>query len=111
MVNLLYRHRVATVITDTAGRRDALHLSLTQPAVLVRFQGNDGHPTDAERLAHWADRLKIWRQGNLEEVYFFAHQPGGNWIPQTAREAQRLLTGNVRETATDTRGQLELGGL
>ncbi len=84
LINFFYRHDIATVITDTPGRRDVLHTSLTQPKVLIRFQGNELHPSDRRRLADWAERLKIWANGSLREIYFFAHQPEELNIPETA---------------------------
>lgn len=83
-VNFFYRHKVATVITDTPGRRDVLHTSLTQPRVIIRFQGNELDSTDRERLDFWAERLASWRGKNLEDVYFFTHQPADEVIHKTA---------------------------
>lgn len=88
-VNLLYRYGVATVITDTPGRRDALHLSLTQPRVMVRFLGFKGDPSDKVRLDAWADRFKKWSDRGLEELYIYTHQPGPEFIPETARFFQQ----------------------
>jgi uncharacterized protein YecE (DUF72 family) len=90
-INLLYRNRVSTVITDTPGRRDVLHLSLTQPKVIVRFQGNELHPTDDERMDLWAERLVAWSKHSLEEIYVFAHQPAEGNIPETARRFRAAL--------------------
>lgn len=64
-----------TVITDVAGRRDVLHTSLTSGRCLVRFIGNDLHPTDLVRIEHWTDRLSRWIDLGLEQVEFFMHQP------------------------------------
>jgi len=91
IVNLFYRNNVASVITDTPGRRDVLHLSLTQPKVLVRFQGNECDPTDEERLAAWGERLNKWAVAALEEIYFFTHQPGDQNIPKTAMSAEKAF--------------------
>jgi uncharacterized protein YecE (DUF72 family) len=90
-VNLLYRHGAATVITDTAGRRDVLHTSLTQPRVMVRFQGCDLDPTDQARLGDWAGRLVDWAGRGLEDLYFFCHQPTEALIPKTVNVALRAL--------------------
>lgn len=89
IVNLFYRHRVSSVITDTPGRRDVLHLSLTQPKVLIRFQGNEGDSSDEDRLVAWGARLKRWMDASLEEIYFFTHQPSDQRIPMTARLAEK----------------------
>jgi uncharacterized protein YecE (DUF72 family) len=91
VVNLFYRNHVSTVITDTPGRRDVLHLSLTQPKVLVRFQGNEGDASDEERLSEWGDRLRKWSQAHLEEIYFFTHQPEDPNIPGTAKLAEETF--------------------
>jgi hypothetical protein len=71
-----------------------LHFSLTQPRVLVRFQGNNGHPTDFSRIQEWAKRLQKWKAHALAEIYFFTHQPGDAEIPETARVAVREIVGN-----------------
>ena len=61
------------VITDTAGRRDVLHMCLTIPKVLIRFVGNNLHPTDFIRIDAWVDRLKRWFDKGLQDAYFFIH--------------------------------------
>lgn len=88
LINFFYRLKIATVITDTAGRRDALHLSLTQPKVLIRFQGNNTDSSDFLRLDEWKIRLKKWMDRSLNEIYFFAHQPEDHFIPKTAQYLQ-----------------------
>lgn len=108
MVNLFYRKKVATVITDTAGRRDVLHLSLTQPKVLIRFQGNELHAMDEVRLQAWAERIHKWQAHHLEEIYFFTHQPGDENIPETARMALREMTGVEPPRLPSVPQQLEI---
>jgi uncharacterized protein YecE (DUF72 family) len=72
---LLAGHNIATVITDTLGRRDAVHMRLTTPRAFVRFVGNDLHPSDYRRIDEWVDRLASWVEQGLEELYFFVHEP------------------------------------
>lgn len=91
VINFLYRHHVATVITDTPGRRDVLHLSLTQARVLIRFQGNENPPLDQTRLEQWAKRLLAWSDHHLERVYFFCHQPTEKLIPESTNFLQHAL--------------------
>ena len=62
------------MITDTAGRRDALHMCLTTAAVFIRFVGSAPHPSDRSRIAEWIDRIGRWTDSGLEELYFFIHQ-------------------------------------
>ncbi len=70
----VFRERgIGTVITDTAGRRDCLHMILTAPVVLIRFVANNLHPTDLTRIDAWADRIKVWMDKGLKEAYFFVH--------------------------------------
>lgn len=65
---------VGTVITDTSGRRDVLHMALTTPVAFIRFVGNDLHPSDYERLDSWIEKLGEWKEKGLKEAYFFMHQ-------------------------------------
>lgn len=83
-INFLYRNGVASVITDTTGRRDALHSSLTQPQVMIRFQGNKLDPSDLTRLEEWSKRIHQWTLGHIQDIYFFTHQPEDTLIPKTA---------------------------
>lgn len=73
--DLLQEYGLATVITDTAGRRDVVHMEVTHTRQAVRFVGNSLHPTDYSRLDAWVKRIDIWIQLGLKELYFFIHQP------------------------------------
>jgi len=66
---------IGTVITDTLGRRDAVHMRLTTSRAFVRFVGNDLHDSDYRRIDGWAARLEEWVKQGLEELYFFVHEP------------------------------------
>jgi uncharacterized protein YecE (DUF72 family) len=107
-VNMFYRNRISTVITDTPGRRDVLHFSLSQPKVLIRFQGNSGHITDSLRLREWEARLKKWSQHALEEIYFFTHQPDDKDIPETAFLALKTFFGENQVSPLPAYDQMEL---
>jgi uncharacterized protein YecE (DUF72 family) len=72
---LLQQMGIATVITDTAGRRDVVHMQLTSGKLLVRFVGNSLHPTDYSRIDEWVGRIDKWLNAGLQELYFFVHQP------------------------------------
>ncbi len=65
--------KIGTIITDTAGRRDVLHMHLTIPKAFVRFVGNSLHPTDYPRIDSWATRFKKWMDAGIEEIWFFMH--------------------------------------
>lgn len=64
---------IGTVITDTSGRRDCVHMRLTAPVAFIRFVGNNLHPTDFTRIESWAKRVSKWLEKGLPEVYFFIH--------------------------------------
>jgi uncharacterized protein YecE (DUF72 family) len=70
---LMEEHNVANIITDTAGRRDLLHMRLTTPVAFIRYVGAN-HASDYPRLNEWVTRLKIWKEQGLEKLYFFVHQ-------------------------------------
>lgn len=63
--------KIGTVITDTSGRRDCLHMQLTTPMAFIRFVGNNMHPTDFLRIDSWVDRIKNWIDKGFKEIYFF----------------------------------------
>lgn len=79
---LLTQYDATAVITDTSGRRDVSHSTLTSKRTLVRFLGNTLHPTDYERIDAWIDRLAEWTQLGLEEIAFFIHQPDNANAPE-----------------------------
>ncbi|HEY4287286.1 MAG TPA: DUF72 domain-containing protein [Puia sp.] len=70
---IMMENNIGTVITDTAGRRDVLHMRLTAPVVFIRWVGNSLHPTDFPRIEAWAHRLRSWMDKGLREIYFIVH--------------------------------------
>jgi uncharacterized protein YecE (DUF72 family) len=71
---LLEKYRVMNIITDTAGRRDLLHMRLTTPSAFVRYVGANDHKSDRSRLNEWVKRLKTWVELGIEDIHFFVHQ-------------------------------------
>lgn len=70
---LLEKNDIANIIVDTAGRRDMLHMRLTNSVAFIRYVGAN-HPSDVERLDDWIERIKKWKNEGLEKLYFFVHQ-------------------------------------
>lgn len=70
---LLNENKITTIITDTAGRRDLLHMNLTTPKAFIRFVGAN-HKTDYSRIDEWVNRLINWKNNGVEEINFFLHQ-------------------------------------
>lgn len=73
LYNLLEENNISNVIVDTAGRRDLMHMRLTNGTAFVRYVGAN-HSSDYNRLDDWIERLKIWKEEGINEIDFFIHQ-------------------------------------
>jgi uncharacterized protein YecE (DUF72 family) len=82
LFELLHELNVGTVISDTAGRRDCVHMELTTNEVMIRFVGNDLAANDYARIDEWVERLKIWKGLGLKAVWFFMHQNNERFVPE-----------------------------
>lgn len=85
LAELLHKNNHTFVITDVAGRRDVLHLQMTNTTAMIRFVGNNLHPSDFTRIDAWIDKLSNWFDKGLREVYFFTHEPDNINAPQLAQ--------------------------
>lgn len=90
----LRKKKIGLVITDVAGRRDVLHMSLTSDWTMIRIVGNDLHPSDEKRLHDWAKKITEWRQNGPRRIYFFLHQPDDNWTIEFSRMASGIFQKN-----------------
>lgn len=70
---VLHEHNIAHIITDSAGRRDLLHMRLSTPVAFIRYNGANV-ASDYTRLDDWAERLKLWMGMGIEKIFFFVHQ-------------------------------------
>jgi uncharacterized protein YecE (DUF72 family) len=70
----LKKQKAGTVITDSSGRRDCVHMRLTNRQAFIRFVGNGLHPSDYTRIDAWVNRMHEWMQRGIEKIYFFMHQ-------------------------------------
>ncbi|WP_242087081.1 DUF72 domain-containing protein [Aestuariivivens sediminis] len=73
LYQLLETHNVSNVMVDTGGRRDLLHMRLTNTTAFIRFVGAN-HETDFTRLDDWITRLEQWKSIGIKEIAFFIHQ-------------------------------------
>ncbi|WP_179334849.1 DUF72 domain-containing protein [Winogradskyella costae] len=73
LYQLLEENNISNIIVDSAGRRDIMHMRLTNSRAFVRYVGAN-HQSDYERLDEWVDRLKLWKANGVEEIDFFVHQ-------------------------------------
>lgn len=70
---LLEDNNITNIIVDTAGRRDMLHMRLTSDTAFVRYVGANAD-SDYARLDDWLERIKLWKEEGLKNLYFFVHQ-------------------------------------
>ncbi len=73
LYHLLEENGIANVLVDTAGRRDLMHMRLTNNEAFIRYVGAN-HASDYPRLEDWITRLLAWEQMGLENIHFFVHQ-------------------------------------
>ncbi|WP_345955524.1 DUF72 domain-containing protein [Mucilaginibacter sp. PAMB04168] len=78
---LMNKLNIGSIITDTAGRRDVVHMTLTTPVAFIRFVGNALHPTDYLRIDAWVNRFAQWSKQGLQAIYFGMHQPDEKTTP------------------------------
>lgn len=85
LFDFLQAEKRGTVITDSAGRRDCVHMDLTIPDAFIRFVGNSLHQTDYERVDEWVQRIKKWMESGLRSCYFFMHQHEELYSPELSK--------------------------
>ncbi|MEZ4810971.1 MAG: DUF72 domain-containing protein [Allomuricauda sp.] len=73
LYHLLEENNIANVLVDTAGRRDLMHMRLTNNEAFVRYVGAN-HASDYPRLDDWVERLLAWKTMGLRNTHFFVHQ-------------------------------------
>lgn len=100
---LLEENDVANVIVDTAGRRDLMHMRLTNTEAFIRFVGAN-HASDYTRLEAWTRRLKAWRDKGLDNIHFFIHQ---NKEKESPRLASHFIKNLNRDLGTNLRDPLD----
>ncbi len=73
LLAVLNNRDIATIITDTPGRRDAVHMQLSGPSVFIRFVSCSDPVIDQRRLHTWKLKLEDWKSKGLQECYFMLH--------------------------------------
>ncbi|MCF4101686.1 DUF72 domain-containing protein [Gillisia sp. M10.2A] len=71
--DILMKYNISNIITDSAGRRDLLHMRLTNDTAFIRYNGAN-HPSDYTRLDDWLKVVEDWYKLGLKNLYFFVHQ-------------------------------------
>lgn len=82
---------VGTIITDTAGRRDAIHMTLTDNMLMLRFHSNDLEPSAYSRIDDWCMKIKQWIAEGLRTIYIFVHTRDNIHVPESAAYWVRKL--------------------
>jgi len=73
LYHLLEENGISNTLVDTAGRRDIMHMRLTNNEAFIRYVGAN-HPSDYTRLDDWVEKLADWKQKGLKNIHFFVHQ-------------------------------------
>ncbi len=73
LYDVLEKNNIANILVDTAGRRDLMHMRLTNNEAFIRYVGAN-HQSDYSRLDDWVIRLKEWIALGLQKIHFFVHQ-------------------------------------
>jgi uncharacterized protein YecE (DUF72 family) len=85
MYEWLEKNKKGSIITDSAGRRDCVHMRLTTPDAFIRFVGNSLHASDYKRIDQWVDRIVEWDEQGLQNCYFFMHQHEELYSPELCK--------------------------
>lgn len=73
LYQLLEENNISNIIVDSAGRRDIMHMRLTNSRAFIRYVGAN-HQSDYSRLDDWVERLKLWKDLGIKHINFFVHQ-------------------------------------
>jgi uncharacterized protein YecE (DUF72 family) len=95
--NRLAELGVGAVISDTAGRRDALHMQVTAPHVLVRFGGYEGNAIDAHRLEQWGKWIDVLEARGGTSFHLLVHELDSIHTPATCTAFAKGLAPQKRE--------------
>lgn len=88
----LIKMNVGLIVSDTSGRRDAVHMRLTSDELVIRFGGNDLHISDEMRMNQWAKQLRDWEKVGLKKCYFWIHQPESVHTVESMNQLKGVLS-------------------
>ncbi|MAW65392.1 MAG: hypothetical protein CMD18_04260 [Flavobacteriales bacterium] len=78
LYEVLNKHNIANVITDTAGKREVVHTSVSNDTAFIRFVGNGIQEIDYHRINLWIEQIKEWVSCGVTNFYCLHHQPNEN---------------------------------
>ena len=73
LYDLLESNGISNTLVDTAGRRDLMHMRMTNSRPFIRYVGAN-HESDYSRLDEWVVRISEWIDQGMTELGFFVHQ-------------------------------------
>ena len=73
LCEVMEKNHISHILTDSAGRRDLLHMRLTTPTAFIRYNGANAD-SDYTRLDDWMERIRVWVEDGIQNIYFFVHQ-------------------------------------
>ena len=110
LTEYLQTKKIGLVITDVAGRRDVLHTSLSTDFSMLRFIGNELHPSDFTRATAWTERFKIWEERGLKKLFLFIHEPDDVSAPEMTnyflKELDRIGNWKFEQPVLETQSSL-----
>ena len=89
--DLCEKKDISIIFTDSAGRRDLLHMRLSNSKPFIRFIGAN-HKSDYERIDDWAKRISKWIDDGVSEIAFFVHQNEEMESPRLANYFSQQLS-------------------
>ncbi|MBK9961373.1 MAG: DUF72 domain-containing protein [Saprospiraceae bacterium] len=66
---------IGLVITDTPGRRDACHMEVCSPILLIRYLSDGNVRNDEKRINSWIEQFLNIRNVGIKEFHFYLHLP------------------------------------
>ncbi len=91
LTEYLQTRGIGLVQTDVAGRRDVLHTSISSEFSMLRFIGNNLHPSDTSRAESWSTRIAQWESFGLQRFFLFIHEPDDVSTPEMTEIFLRSL--------------------
>src|SRR5690606_24638944 len=98
LFSVLEKYNASAVLTDVSGHRNLLHMHVSSPQMMVRWVGNDLHPTDFTRLNDWFQTIRAWKAEGVSDLYFFTHEPDNIYVPEIAS----YFISNVKNVVSNT---------
>jgi uncharacterized protein YecE (DUF72 family) len=109
LFDMLSELTIGTVITDSSGRRDCVHMELTTTDAVIRFVGNNLDDTDYKRMDDWVERIAEWKAQGLKSLWFFMHQNDEKHVPEACVYFINKLNDKLKTNIQKPRFIIEIG--